>query len=68
FDRRELGLIEPLRTLRLMRHSAWLVSRWDDPAFPLAFPWVTDTGYWDRHLRELEQQRMVLGRGPRWLA
>ncbi|MCE8014663.1 serine/threonine protein kinase [Halomonas sp. MCCC 1A17488] len=68
FDRRELALIEPLRTLRLMRHSAWLVARWDDPAFPQAFPWVTDGGYWDAHIRQLEQQRLVLGQAPRWLA
>lgn len=68
FDRRELSLIEPLRTLRLMRHSAWLVARWDDPAFPLAFPWVADAGYWDSHLRQLEQQRLALAQPPRWLA
>jgi Ser/Thr protein kinase RdoA (MazF antagonist) len=68
FDRRELALIEPLRTLRLMRHSAWLVARWDDPAFPPAFPWLADAGYWDGHIRLLEQQRLVLDRSPRWLA
>lgn len=68
FDRRELSLVEPLRTLRLMRHSAWLVDRWQDPAFPLAFPWLADAGYWDGHLRMLEQQRQALEVEPRWLA
>ena len=68
FDRRELALVEPLRTLRLLRHSAWLVARWEDPAFPRAFPWLADAGYWDAHIRELEQQRQVLSRAPRWLA
>ncbi|WP_104201819.1 serine/threonine protein kinase [Billgrantia saliphila] len=68
FDRSELTLIEPLRTLRLMRHSAWLVARWGDPAFPQAFPWVADSGYWESHIRQLEQQRQVLERRPRWLA
>jgi Ser/Thr protein kinase RdoA (MazF antagonist) len=68
FDRRELKLIEPLRTLRLMRHSAWLVARWEDPAFPPAFPWVKDVGYWEAHIRQLEQQRLVLGQTPLWLA
>lgn len=68
FERSELRLIEPLRTLRLIRHTAWLVTRWDDPAFPPAFPWVADAAYWDAHIRELEQQRVVLERGPRWLA
>ncbi|MFY0992951.1 serine/threonine protein kinase [Halomonas sp. C05BenzN] len=68
FDRRELALVEPLRTLRLLRHSAWLVARWEDPAFPAAFPWLADAGYWDGHIRMLEQQRQALEQGPRWLA
>ncbi len=68
FDRRELALMEPLRTLRLLRHSAWLVARWDDPAFPAAFPWLAEAGYWDGQLRLLEQQRLVLERDSRWLA
>lgn len=68
FDRRELALMEPLRTLRLLRHSAWLVARWEDPAFPAAFPWLADEGYWDGQIRSLEQQRQVLEREPRWLA
>ncbi|GHB23505.1 serine/threonine protein kinase [Salinicola rhizosphaerae] len=67
FDRRQLGWIETLRTLRLIRHSAWLTSRWDDPAFPRAFPYVADSGYWDQHIRHLEQQRILLD-SPRWLA
>ncbi|SEK87739.1 serine/threonine protein kinase [Halomonas daqiaonensis] len=68
FDRSELALVEPLRTLRLLRHSAWLVNRWTDPAFPPAFPWLADAGYWDGHLRMLEQQRQALEARPRWLA
>lgn len=68
FDRRELALMEPLRTLRLLRHSAWLVARWDDPAFPPAFPWLAEEGYWDGQLRQLEQQRLLLERDSRWLA
>lgn len=68
FDRRELSLIEPLRTLRLMRYSAWLLARRDDPAFPVAFPWLNDEGYRDAHLRELEQQRQAMDDSPRWLA
>lgn len=67
FSRAELGWIEVLRTLRIMRHSAWLVARWDDPAFPSAFPWLTSESYWDQHIRALEQQRHTLEQ-PRWLA
>jgi len=40
FDRRELVLIEPLRTLRLTHYSAWLARRWSDPAFSDQFPLV----------------------------
>lgn len=68
FDRRQLDWVEPLRTLRLIRHTAWLVARWEDPAFPQAFPWVADEAYWDQHIRTLEQQRQVLDKGQRWLA
>ena len=68
FDRTELALMEPLRALRLLRHSAWLVARWEDPAFPAAFPWLADEGYWDGQIRSLEQQRQVLERAPRWLS
>ncbi|WP_346799228.1 serine/threonine protein kinase [Halomonas sp. Bachu 37] len=68
FPHEQLGLIEPLRGLRLLRHSAWLVSRWSDPAFPAAFPWLADSGYWDQHIRQLEQQRLVLDKHQPWLA
>ncbi|MDA8127987.1 MAG: serine/threonine protein kinase [Betaproteobacteria bacterium] len=34
FDRRELHLVEALRTLRLIHYAAWLARRWDEP--PLA--------------------------------
>jgi Ser/Thr protein kinase RdoA (MazF antagonist) len=46
FDRRELALIEPLRTLRLIHYSAWLARRWDDPAFPAAFTDFGTADYW----------------------
>jgi Ser/Thr protein kinase RdoA (MazF antagonist) len=67
FPHQQIELIEPLRAYRLIRHSAWLVSRWQDPAFQLAFPWVADKGYWDQHIRQLEQQLLVLKK-PQWLA
>lgn len=67
FPHEQMALIEPLRAYRLIRHSAWWVSRWDDPAFQQAFPWVADKGYWDQHIRQLEQQLVVL-KSPRWLA
>ncbi len=56
FDRRELALIEPLRTLLLIHYSAWLARRWDDPAFPQAFPWFGSSDYWMGQVRVLEEQ------------
>lgn len=67
FPHEQVFLIESLRAYRLIRHSAWLVSRWDDPAFPRAFPWMAESGYWDQHIRELEQQYLQLEK-PIWLA
>ncbi|GGC83444.1 serine/threonine protein kinase [Vreelandella lutescens] len=67
FPHQQMSLIEPLRAYRLIRHAAWLVTRWDDPAFPRAFPWLAEAGYWDQHIRQLEQQLLQLDQ-PLWLA
>jgi Ser/Thr protein kinase RdoA (MazF antagonist) len=56
FDRAELALIEALRTLRLLHYSAWLARRWDDPAFPLAFPWFGTPDYWRGQVVMLQDQ------------
>ena len=59
FDDRELQLVEPLRTLRIMHQSAWLAKRWADPAFPPNFPWFTSGAYWQQMTQQLEQQTSV---------
>jgi Ser/Thr protein kinase RdoA (MazF antagonist) len=64
FDRAELALIEPLRALRMIHYSAWLARRWDDPAFPRAFPWFAEPRYWEEHYRALEEQLTAV-MGPR---
>ncbi len=56
FDYAQLRLIEPLRTLRMMYHAAWLARRWDDPAFPRAFPFFNTERYWSEHILELREQ------------
>lgn len=56
FDRRELALIEPLRTLRLIHYSAWLARRWSDPIFPINFPWFGSSMYWQEQSRMLWEQ------------
>lgn len=60
FDARELALIEPLRTLRIMHYSAWLARRWQDPAFPHSFPWFNTERYWAEHILELREQMSAL--------
>jgi Ser/Thr protein kinase RdoA (MazF antagonist) len=60
FDRRELHLLEALRTLRLLHYSAWIARRWDDPAFPAAFPWFNTQRYWQDRILELREQIALL--------
>ena len=67
FDSRELHLIEALRTLRLIHYSAWLARRWDDPAFPAAFPWFTSMRYWQDRILELREQIALMEEPPLWL-
>ncbi len=64
FDRRELALIEPLRTLRLIHYSAWLARRWADPAFPRAFPWFGSSDYWKGQCQMLEDQLEAMEEPP----
>jgi Ser/Thr protein kinase RdoA (MazF antagonist) len=56
FEHHETSLIEPLRTLRIMHYAGWLARRWDDPAFPRAFPWFQEPKYWEQHVLNLREQ------------
>ena len=56
FDRRELARLEGLRTLRMIHYSAWIARRWDDPAFPAAFPWFGSAHYWQNQILALREQ------------
>ena len=69
FDANELALIEPLRTLRMMHHAAWLARRWQDPAFKRAFPWFNTQRYWQEHILSLREQGGLLQEPPlQWSA
>ncbi len=68
FDPRELYLVEALRTLRLLHYSAWLARRWDDPAFPAAFPWFNTQHYWQERILELREQIALMDEAPLWPA
>ena len=66
FDSRELYLIEALRTLRLIHYAGWLARRWDDPAFPAAFPWFNTPRYWQDRILELREQIALMDEPPLW--
>jgi Ser/Thr protein kinase RdoA (MazF antagonist) len=56
FDRSQLKWIEGLRGLRFIHYSAWLARRWEDPAFPPAFPQFNTDRYWADETADLERQ------------
>jgi Ser/Thr protein kinase RdoA (MazF antagonist) len=64
FDRRELAWIEPLRTVRMLHYSAWLASRWSDPAFGRAFPWFGTVDYWQGQIHAMEDQIEAMASPP----
>ena len=64
FNRRELHLIEALRTLRQIHYAAWLARRRDDPAFPAAFPWFNTQHYWQNHILALREQIALMDEAP----
>ena len=64
FDRRGLHLVEALRTLRLVHYAAWIARRWEDPAFPAAFPWFNTPRYWQDRILELREQIAAMDEPP----
>ncbi|TNE80762.1 MAG: serine/threonine protein kinase [Gammaproteobacteria bacterium] len=64
FQPRQLQLVEALRSLRMIHHAAWLASRWEDPAFPMGFPWFNTVRYWSEHILELREQFAALSEPP----
>ncbi len=64
FNPAELHLIEALRTLRQIHYTAWIAKRWEDPAFPKAFPWFDTPRYWENHILELREQMALMQEAP----
>ena len=61
----------------LSRHCARCAScitrpgsrgRWDDPAFPAAFPWFNTQRYWQDRILELREQIAFMDEPPLWSA
>jgi len=64
FDYSSVILIEALRTLRILHYAAWIARRWQDPAFPIAFPWFSSPRYWEEHILSLREQAAALNNPP----
>ena len=64
FDPAELKLIEPLRAMRMVHYMAWLARRWQDPAFPMNFPWFATDKYWEQQCLALKEQLFLLQQPP----
>jgi len=64
FDPAELKLIEPLRAMRMVHYMAWLARRWQDPAFPMNFPWFATDKYWEQQCLALKEQLYLLQQAP----
>ena len=64
FEPSQLRLVEPLRAMRVLHFNAWLARRWDDPAFPQAFPWFNSPRYWSEYILELKELLSGLQQAP----
>ena len=60
FNAAELNLIESLRSMRIIHYAGWLAKRWDDPAFPRAFPYFNTERYWGEHILALREQAALM--------
>lgn len=65
FDGASLRLIELLRGLRMVRYTAWLARRWDDPAFRAGWPDFGSEDYWRTTTADLEEQLAAARAGLR---
>jgi Ser/Thr protein kinase RdoA (MazF antagonist) len=63
-EHHELRLIEALRAARMLNHAAWIAARWQDPAFPRAFPWAGQARFWEGYVGDLMQQCETLDEPP----
>ncbi len=64
FKLSELNLLEALRSMRIIHYAGWLAKRWDDPAFPRAFPWFNTESFWGEHILQLKEQLAILQEPP----
>ena len=51
------------RAFRFVFYAAWIARRWEDPAFPAAFPHFGTPSYWEDETRDLEEHVDLILRG-----
>ena len=56
FNRGSLRLVESLRAMRMVHFATWIARRWEDPAFPVAFPHFGTASWWEGEVRDLMEQ------------
>ena len=56
FDHAELALVPALRAMRQVHYTGWIAARWQDPAFPAAFPFAAEARWWEQHMTDLHEQ------------
>ena len=44
--------------------KAWIARRWNDPAFPVAFPWFDGAAYWQQQATQLNEQIEAMREPP----
>jgi Ser/Thr protein kinase RdoA (MazF antagonist) len=54
-DPAELALIPVLRAMRQLHYAGWIAARWQDPAFPAAFPFAAESRWWEQHIADLHE-------------
>lgn len=60
FKHEWIKLSEILRGMRFIHYAAWIAKRWEDPAFPLAFPHFGSQGYWEQETSDLRKQVLLI--------
>lgn len=63
FDRNSFGMSEALRTLRMIRHTAWIGQRFAEATFQRAFPYYSERRYWETFLLSMKEQIALLQSG-----
>ncbi len=60
FQETHFQLAEALRSLRMIRHSAWVGQRFSENIFQRAFPYFSERRYWEEFLLSMKEQVALL--------